>query len=293
MFIPSSVNPTFTLFRGKTKNKIMKEVKIKYHMDGKEVEKELIDWNRTVTIKLDGDKPNHAYVTYRDNKGHSTRFKEADKCPKGIQDTEAYKILENIVLEDTNKCFDEMFPLSEEELSKVLSYQEEKDTLKSSEDYDSIYERKKDYKYESLATAFPWLVDLSKYEDTVKTSHLKTNVGIKHNNHKAPLDIVQTRQFPKALQLIALATAFGHHKYSETDKHYTNFKNVEGGAQTYLDAAARHNTNRGETDKDSGLHHIIHSAWNNLAALELWIEEQGVDVENYSKTYLENLHNKK
>jgi hypothetical protein len=255
----------------------LKEIKINYYLNGEKVEKECIDWTRTMTILLKGKEPNTAHISYRDEpskaksqKGLSTRAKAADVCPNGIGYQEERDI-------------DAFVKMAEQyELRKCLNIEE-----------DVIEERKKEYKHISLSEIFPWLLDLSEDEkDAVSTPHIKTS-GVKHNIHKAPLDIVQTRQFPKALQLVALATAFGHHKYFDTDKHYTNFKNVEGGAQTYLDAAARHNTNRGETDKDSGLHHIIHSVWNNLAALELWIEEQVVDVENYSKTYLENLHKNK
>lgn len=114
--------------------------------------------------------------------------------------------------------------------------------------------------------------------------------GVKHNKFKAPLDIVQTRQFPKALQLIALATAFGNKKYEATDKDFLNFKRVAGGSQTYFDAAARHNAERNDVDDDSGLPHIIHSVWDSLAALELWIEENNIDTKEFSKNYLENLH---
>lgn len=117
-----------------------------------------------------------------------------------------------------------------------------------------------------------------------------TQAGVKYNSHKAPLDIVQTRQFPKALQALALATAFGNKKYKETDKDFLNFKRVEGGSQTYFDAAARHNANRYETAQDTGLPHLVHAVWNMLAALELTIEECGVDIEAASEEYLKNLH---
>lgn len=116
------------------------------------------------------------------------------------------------------------------------------------------------------------------------------SIGVKYNYHKAPLDIVQTRQFPKALQALALATAFGNKKYKDTDKDFLNFKRVEGGSQTYFDAAARHNANRYETAQDTGLPHLVHAVWNMLAALELTIEEWEVDMEVASEEYLKNLH---
>lgn len=121
-------------------------------------------------------------------------------------------------------------------------------------------------------------------------SPVESNVGVKHNKHKVPLDIIQTRQFPKALQAIALATAFGNKKYEATDKDFLNFKRVAGGSQTYFDAAARHNAEREEIDEDSGLPHIFHAVWDMMAGLELFLEENEVDIKVISKLYLEDLH---
>lgn len=121
-------------------------------------------------------------------------------------------------------------------------------------------------------------------------STVDSSVGVKHNKYKAPLDIVQTRQFPKALQAVALATAFGNKKYEATDKDFLNFKRVTGGSQTYFDAAARHNTEREEIDEDSGLPHIIHAVWDMLAGLELFLEENEVDIKVLSQLYLQDLH---
>lgn len=127
--------------------------------------------------------------------------------------------------------------------------------------------------------------------DTVSGDYsIDSSVGVKHNKYKAPLDIVQTRQFPKALQAVALATAFGNKKYEATDKDFLNFKRVTGGSQTYFDAAARHNTEREEIDEDSGLPHIIHAVWDMLAGLELFLEENEVDIKVLSQLYLQDLH---
>ncbi len=132
----------------------------------------------------------------------------------------------------------------------------------------------------------PIIVTLNKNQDE-KIGTKK--IGQKHNKLKAPLDILQTRQFPKALQLLALATSYGHQKYLETDATYMNFKNVEGGSQTYLDASSRHSTDRFGTDKESKLPHFIHAVWNQLAALQLWAEENEIDIEEFSKDYLKHL----
>ncbi len=82
-----------------------------------------------------------------------------------------------------------------------------------------------------------------------------------------------TVQFPKAIEAIAKATLFGHNKYKNTDSDFLNYKRVEGGSQTYADAGARHGLYKNKIDIDSGLPHIILKAWNILAELELWIEE--------------------
>jgi len=122
-----------------------------------------------------------------------------------------------------------------------------------------------------------------------KITHTK-DTGVKYNNYKAPLDIVQNRQFPKALHMLSLATAFGNKKYKETDEDFLNFKRVKGGSQTYFDAAARHNAVRFQEAKDTGLPHLVHAVWNMMAALEIALEENRIDVESFSADYLKNLH---
>jgi hypothetical protein len=116
--------------------------------------------------------------------------------------------------------------------------------------------------------------------------------GLKYNNLKPSLDIVINRQFPKALQLIALATEYGHKKYIENDVNYLNYKSVKGGSQTYFDASARHSTDRNGLD-ESGLPHIIHAVWSSLAGLELWAEENKINVKKFTENYMKNLHNSK
>lgn len=116
--------------------------------------------------------------------------------------------------------------------------------------------------------------------------------GLKYNNLKPSLDIVINRQFPKALQLIALATEYGHKKYIENDSNYLNYKSVKGGSQTYFDASARHSTDRNGLD-ESGLPHIIHAVWSSLAGLELWAEENNINVKEFTENFMKNLHNSK
>lgn len=143
----------------------------------------------------------------------------------------------------------------------------------------------------STATGVESNKEYNYQEYKVCDTAVDSNIGVKHNSLKAPLDIVINRQFPKALQILALATAFGNKKYEATDKDFLNFKRVAGGSQTYFDAAARHNAQRNEEDKDSLLPHLVHAVWNMLASLEITIEENDIDVQEYSKMYLEYLHN--
>lgn len=130
------------------------------------------------------------------------------------------------------------------------------------------------------------------FKDDVITSsnrgEKETMEGLKYNNLKPSLDIVINRQFPKALQLIALATEYGHKKYIENDSNYLNYKSVKGGSQTYFDASARHSTDRNGLD-ESGLPHIIHAVWSSLAGLELWAEENKINIKEFTENYMKNL----
>jgi hypothetical protein len=132
--------------------------------------------------------------------------------------------------------------------------------------------RKKDNKYNEKN----WGVLKNNFKGSVfeTTEHpLKETKGVKYNDGKLPLDIMLTRQFPKALNAVCQATMFGHNKYKDTDVDFLNFKKVLGGSQTYADALQRHSVDKSVIDLDSGLPHIFHKCWNALAELELWIEE--------------------
>lgn len=98
-------------------------------------------------------------------------------------------------------------------------------------------------------------------------------LGVKHNQGKLPIDTVLTKQFPKAVEALVKCSMYGHEKYKDTDEDWLNFKRVEGGSQTYADAAARHNQNKSEKDEESGLYHLYHKLWNVMAEVELWLEE--------------------
>ena len=139
------------------------------------------------------------------------------------------------------------------------------------------------------------VINYNKEKDDVITSNnrgeketMEYLQGLKYNNLKPSLDIVINRQFPKALQLIALATEYGHKKYIENDVNYLNYKSVKGGSQTYFDASARHSTDRNGLD-ESGLPHIIHAVWSSLAGLELWAEENNINVKEFTENFMKSL----
>lgn len=98
-----------------------------------------------------------------------------------------------------------------------------------------------------------------------------TKKGVKHNSKKPKMSLL-FKQFPKALEAIVKCSEYGNEKYKETDHDFMNFKRVEGGSQTYADASLRHRLIKGN-DEESGLPHAYHIAWNALAELELYIEE--------------------
>lgn len=116
----------------------------------------------------------------------------------------------------------------------------------------------------------------------------KKEKGVKYNQHKLPLDIVISRQFPNALQAIALSSSYGHSKYAETDVNWDNFKKEPNSSASYADALQRHNIDKSGTD-ESGLPHIFMKAWNAMAECEMWVIENNFNIADFSKKYLKTL----
>jgi len=288
-----------------------KETKFKYFLDGKEVTKEAIDWNRSLSITpvRNTDEVHVTYMNYEAKPvekttpacGLSTRHKA---CNTGypvlkLDKDKLQNLLKEFEFFDNSTWkgakIEKVEPLSQKTIFEMM---EDKmgllpiDTRRTSsaDELKMTYPRPRPITVEDLAKVREALNRPTGIDEGFVR---ETPVGVKHNKHKAPLDIVQTRQFPKALQLIALATAFGNKKYEATDKDFLNFKRVAGGSQTYFDAAARHNTDRNEIDEETGLPHVIHAVWDMLAGLEMYIEENKLDVKEFSKNYLENLHKSK
>ena len=91
--------------------------------------------------------------------------------------------------------------------------------------------------------------------------------GAKFDDGKANLFRGAIDYFPRALEQVAAASAFGATKYA-----WKSWQDVPEGFERYSDALVRHLAapSKGElTDSDSGLLHAAHAAWNALARLEL------------------------
>lgn len=93
--------------------------------------------------------------------------------------------------------------------------------------------------------------------------------GKKYDTGK-PMVGTLLRVFPSALTEIGRCIEFGTRKYPKPD----NWKKVEGAKFRYLDSMARHllqHLKGVKFDKETGLPHLAHMAWNALAILELAI----------------------
>ena len=90
--------------------------------------------------------------------------------------------------------------------------------------------------------------------------------GKKYDTGKPMVGTV-LRIFPRALSLIGSVIEHGTHKYPTPDNWIKN----ENILERYTDSAIRHLTKHfmeEYIDRDSGLPHLAHCAWNILAVLE-------------------------
>lgn len=79
--------------------------------------------------------------------------------------------------------------------------------------------------------------------------------------------------FPRALLEVAKVGTYGAGKYTDG-----GWRSVPDGIKRYTDARDRHRLMGAieENDRDSGISHLAHEAWNALAALELSLMANGV-----------------
>lgn len=95
--------------------------------------------------------------------------------------------------------------------------------------------------------------------------------GAKLDAGKAPIRRGLLEYFPRACEAVAQVSQFGANKYT-----WNGWESVPDGVNRYGDAMARHAAKariEGPYDKDSGLLHAAHEAWNALARLELLMRE--------------------
>jgi hypothetical protein len=112
--------------------------------------------------------------------------------------------------------------------------------------------------------------------------------GKKANEPGAKLDEGKTAAFrglldyfPRACLAVADISTEGAKKYT-----WKGWETVPDGINRYTDAAVRHLVGRvieGPIDKVSGQSHYAHMAWNALAVLELYLQQQPkeVDADDY------------
>lgn len=93
-----------------------------------------------------------------------------------------------------------------------------------------------------------------------------------------PLPALVLGDFANALAAVTAVGTFGAQKYTRS-----GWLTVPDGRQRYDEARMRHWLLRfrgEEYDKDSGLLHAAHEAWNGLAVLELLLREKAMDAFN-------------
>jgi hypothetical protein len=94
----------------------------------------------------------------------------------------------------------------------------------------------------------------------------------KDDEDKVPMEMI-FKFFPRALEAIATALYFGAKKRNEKDGKLEYLDNWQ---DRYSSALLRHKIARAkgvEFDKESGLPHLAHEGFNQLALLELWLRE--------------------
>lgn len=92
--------------------------------------------------------------------------------------------------------------------------------------------------------------------------------GAKDDKQKIQADLLL--DFRRALTAVAEVSTFGAQKYTRG-----GWLTVPDGQCRYTAALIRHLLAADDKDKESGLRHAAHTAWNALAVLELKLREEG------------------
>lgn len=95
--------------------------------------------------------------------------------------------------------------------------------------------------------------------------------GAKLDAGKSPVLQGFMNYFPLAISAVSDVSGFGARKYT-----WGGWRSVEDGENRYGDALMRHiiYESHGPLDKDSGLLHAAHAAWNAMARLELMLRKE-------------------
>lgn len=109
-------------------------------------------------------------------------------------------------------------------------------------------------------------------DPTGRESH---SLGSKLDDGKSPVYQGLFDYFPRACLAVAVVSERGAKKYA-----WKGWEQVPDGVNRYMNAAGRHMLKlsiEGEYDPEGFLHRA-QIAWNDLAALELWLREQERDA---------------
>lgn len=114
-----------------------------------------------------------------------------------------------------------------------------------------------------------------KISETEKDPHGKDphETGAKLDAGKPRVELV-LGGFSRALMEVVKVGTYGATKYTDN-----GWMDVPNGAARYRDAAGRHRLATDALDKDTGLLHRAHEAWNVLAALELELRDTEKELE--------------
>lgn len=113
-----------------------------------------------------------------------------------------------------------------------------------------------------------YVANLTMGDETDPTGRDPHSPGAKLDGGKVLAGILG--DFSLALLEVAKVGTYGAEKYT---RH--GWEEVPDGIQRYTDAKFRHLLNQGY-DNDTGLLHLAHECWNNLAILELTLRDGGL-----------------
>ena len=117
-----------------------------------------------------------------------------------------------------------------------------------------------------------WFCNTSS-EERVKRYVYLDKKGVKQNQteQKAPV-FTYCKVNKNALEALSLRALYGHNKYKQFDQDWQNFTRVENGDFEYSNAEFRHALGVGGEESEE--EHLIASAWNAVARLEIYFRNK-------------------